>query len=32
MDGPEDGVTCIDWFFCTKELSEEQIDGAILAK
>ncbi len=32
MDGHQDGVTCIDWFFCTKELSETEIDEAILAR
>lgn len=31
-DGMNDGVTCIDWFFCTKELSEHEIDEAILAR
>jgi peroxiredoxin (alkyl hydroperoxide reductase subunit C) len=31
MDGQEDGVTCIDWFFCTKELTEDEIDDAILS-
>ena len=31
MDGQENGVTCIDWFFCTKELTEDEIDAAILA-
>jgi peroxiredoxin (alkyl hydroperoxide reductase subunit C) len=29
MAGQEEGVTCVDWFFCTKELSVEQIDEAI---
>ena len=29
VDGKEDGVTCVDWFFCTRELSAEQIDAAI---
>ena len=29
MAGHEEGVTCIDWFFCTKEISEEQIAEAI---
>jgi peroxiredoxin (alkyl hydroperoxide reductase subunit C) len=32
MDAREDGVTCIDWFFCTKELSEHEINEAILTK
>lgn len=31
MDGEEAGVTCVDWFFCTKEISEEQINAALLA-
>ena len=25
MDGHESGVSCIDWFFCTKEITEDQI-------
>jgi peroxiredoxin (alkyl hydroperoxide reductase subunit C) len=29
MDGHEAGVTCIDWFFCTKEISEEDVINAI---
>jgi peroxiredoxin (alkyl hydroperoxide reductase subunit C) len=29
MEGHEEGVSCVDWFFCTKELSVEQIDEAI---
>ena len=29
MDGQVEGVTCVDWFFCTKEISEEEIDEAI---
>jgi peroxiredoxin 2/4 len=29
MDGRESGVSCIDWFFCTKEISEDEIIGAI---
>jgi peroxiredoxin (alkyl hydroperoxide reductase subunit C) len=29
MDGHEDGVTCVDWFFCTKELTEDAIDAAL---
>lgn len=29
MDGQEEGVTCVDWFFCTKEISAEAIDEAI---
>ncbi len=31
MEGAEDGVTCVDWFFCTKEISVEQIDAALQA-
>jgi peroxiredoxin (alkyl hydroperoxide reductase subunit C) len=30
MEGEESGVTCVDWFFCTKEISEEQINTALL--
>lgn len=30
MDGAEDGVTCYDWFFCTKKISVEQINEAII--
>ncbi|HSO04715.1 MAG TPA: peroxiredoxin [Candidatus Limnocylindrales bacterium] len=29
MDVQEEGVTCVDWFFCTKEISAEAIDEAI---
>lgn len=29
MEGADEGVGCVDWFFCTKELSEQQIDEAI---
>jgi len=29
MDGHVDGVTCVDWFFCTREISVEEIDQAI---
>ena len=29
MDGHVDGVTCVDWFFCTKEISVQEIDEAI---
>jgi peroxiredoxin (alkyl hydroperoxide reductase subunit C) len=29
MDGAEEGVECIDWFFCTKEITEEQVEAAI---
>ena len=27
--GKVDGVTCVDWFFCTKEISVAEIDEAI---
>ena len=30
MDGKEEDVTCYDWFFCTKKLSKEAIDSALL--
>ncbi len=26
----EEGISCVDWFFCTKEISEEQINTALL--
>jgi peroxiredoxin (alkyl hydroperoxide reductase subunit C) len=29
MDGVEEGVECVDWFFCTKEISEEEVEAAI---
>jgi peroxiredoxin (alkyl hydroperoxide reductase subunit C) len=29
MDGHVEGVTCVDWFFCTREISVEEIDEAI---
>lgn len=29
MDGAEEGVECIDWFFCTKELSADDIEDTI---
>jgi peroxiredoxin 2/4 len=29
MESHEDGVTCVDWFFCTKELSEADVHAAI---
>lgn len=31
MSGSDDGAQCQDWFFCTRELSAEQIDSAIRA-
>lgn len=30
MDGKDEGVHCYDWFFCTKKISKEAIDNAIL--
>lgn len=29
VDGKEEGVTCVDWFFCTKEYSEDEVMAAI---
>lgn len=29
MDGDMDGVECVDWFFCTKDISEEEINKAL---
>lgn len=29
MEGAEEGVECVDWFFCTKELTEQQVEDAI---
>ncbi len=29
--GKEEGVSCVDWFFCTKQISAEQVDAAIKA-
>ena len=29
MDGAEEGVECIDWFFCTKELSANEVEARI---
>lgn len=29
MDGNEEGVTCHDWFFCTKKLSKEQVESKL---
>jgi peroxiredoxin (alkyl hydroperoxide reductase subunit C) len=31
MEGKEE-MTCYDWFFCTKKISKEQVDQAILKK
>lgn len=30
MEGKEEDVHCYDWFFCTKKISKEAIDNAIL--
>ncbi|MEZ5116490.1 MAG: peroxiredoxin [Candidatus Nanopelagicales bacterium] len=29
VDGKEEGVTCEDWFFCTKQVSEDDVYAAI---
>lgn len=29
MDGAEEGVTCHDWFFCTKKLSKEEVESKL---
>ncbi len=29
MAGHEDGVECVDWFFCTKQVSEQDVYAAI---
>jgi peroxiredoxin (alkyl hydroperoxide reductase subunit C) len=29
MEGTEEGVTCHDWFFCTKKLSKEDVEAAL---
>lgn len=29
MDGHVEGVECVDWFFCTKEISAEDVEKAI---
>lgn len=31
MAGAEDGVECEDWFFCTKQVSEADVEDAIRA-
>jgi len=31
MEGKEE-MTCYDWFFCTKKISKEQVDQAVLKK
>lgn len=30
VEGKEEGLTCYDWFLCTKKLSKEAIDSALL--
>lgn len=32
MDGHDDGVECEDWFFCTKQLPESDIESAIRSR
>lgn len=32
MGGAEEGIECEDWFFCTKEISEEDVESAIRCK
>ena len=29
MEVAQEGVECVDWFFCTKEITEEQVEAAI---
>ena len=29
MEGKEEGVTCVDWFFCTKDVTKEAVFAAI---
>ena len=29
MEGQEEGVTCHDWFFCTKELAKEKVEEVL---
>jgi peroxiredoxin 2/4 len=29
VEGKEEGVTCVDWYFCTKEYSEAEVMAAI---
>jgi peroxiredoxin (alkyl hydroperoxide reductase subunit C) len=31
MDGDEEGVECVDWFFCTKDIPEAKVEEAIRA-
>ena len=32
MDGHVTGVECEDWFFCTKAISEDEVEAAIRHK
>lgn len=32
MDGTQEGVTCHDWFFCTKKLDKDKVFSTILKK
>ena len=32
MEGEEEGVTCYDWFFCTKKLSKEDVESQLSNK
>ena len=32
MAGAEEGVDCEDWFFCTKEISADDVEDAIRRK
>lgn len=32
VDGKEEGVTCYDWFFCTKKVSEEKVWATVKKK
>jgi len=32
MDGKEEGVTCYDWFFCTKKIAEDKVWAAVKKK
>jgi len=29
MDGEEEGITCHDWYFCTKKLSKEEVESKL---
>jgi len=32
VEGKEEGVECVDWFFCTKKVSEDEIWKKVLKK